>query len=145
MSCSGPDTWAPSLWLYFLAVFDALRCVATKFLDEAGLDRRNGFQQVSNMHALNRTRRALEKTFIFTRESDDRSMAAFFHARGNESDHALMPGAIVNANAVRPALLSQRVDILEGLFPHRRLDISSLAVDLVQDPSIFARRFSVIG
>ena len=81
---------------------------------------------------------------VLARKCDDRPMAALTYARGNKPDYSLVPGRLVYANTVRPALLAQLIDESECLFTHRRLNIPPLAIDLIQQARVFTRRLGVI-
>ncbi len=72
-------------------------------------------------------------------------MTALFYARGDESDNALMPGLVIYANAIRPALFTQLVDVAKSLLSHRRFNISALAIDLIENASIFVRSIGIVG
>ena len=96
------------------------------------------------MYALNRSPGPFEEIFVFARERNNRPMATFTHTRGDESDNSLVPGVVIQADTIRPALLAQLVDKPERLLTHRGLNVSSLTVNLIQHSCVFVRRFRAI-
>src|SRR6266704_5011604 len=90
-------------------------------------------ERVAQMQARDRAARALDFAGRALRKREGRAMVAVLDAAGEDPDHALVPGRIVETDAARLADGELREELI-GLEPHVRLDRAPLVVELVELP-----------
>src|SRR6266581_3251386 len=90
-------------------------------------------ERVAQMQARDGAARALDFAGRALRKREGRAMVAVLDAAGEDPDHALVPGRIVEADAARLADVELREELI-GLEPHVRLDRAPLFVDETLDP-----------
>src|SRR5712691_4530918 len=90
-------------------------------------------QRVAQMQARDRAARALDFAGRASRKRESRAVVAVLDAAGEDPDHALVPGRVVEADAARLADGELRQELL-GLEPHVRLDRAPLVVELIELP-----------
>src|SRR6266511_4455758 len=90
-------------------------------------------ERIAQMQARDGAARALDFAGRAWRKREGRAVVAVLDAAGEDPDHALVPGRIVEADAARLADVELREELL-GLEPHVRLDRTPLVVELIELP-----------
>ena len=78
-----------------------------KATDEFRMARRHRIQNIANMHALDRARRALDVTAAGLCKGNHRPVQAILEAGGDNPDHAFMPFFVKQAQAHRQTVICQ--------------------------------------
>ena len=98
---------------------------------QAGMALVQQVQGVAQMQPRDGSAGALELAVVAGREGDDGTMEALAHAGGEDADHALVPGRVVQRQAPGRAWIDVfQVHQRAGL--HVRFDAAALAIQLVQ-------------
>ncbi len=94
----------------------------------AGDDR----QGITDVKALHRAPRALEQAITGVGEGDGRAEIALFHARRQNTDHALMPLGVEQAQAIGHRFHRQVLELGQGLALHALFDGFAVLVHAIQ-------------
>ena len=71
-------------------------------------------------------------TVTLPRKCEHGAVAFFLYARRYEPYDSLVPRLVVNTHARRPLLRIKRIDVSKCLFAHRRLNLTTLLVDVIK-------------
>src|SRR4051812_19045533 len=105
--------------------------MTTEFFDQPWRAACDGIEHVANVNARHRARRPFEPLLIGSCERDDRTMNAILDARSDESDDALMPAFIEQAQSERQLrIVAHLRDRQDRFLLHLQFELTSILIQL---------------